>query len=766
MNNYPFLDYIEEPNKETNYKKASELGYYDPYDNFLVGESGGFLLNIDANAKFVNTELLQEVGIYYDKHKVFTNYKVDSIPHRQFRKREQYRRKNGFDAPCLQLEDGTIKNIHITGSHYNFLNYVRIEQLDKRTITKGNTNTAKKYYARPLFIDSQWWVFNILEFAEKNGFHLLIDKTRRGGFSYMMAADSANAVNCESRKVVIHVAADKKYLTQTGGLTDFAVNNLKFYEENTPFVRGIFSSVKSDFRLGYKLPSGVEADKSWRSAIISVSAANNPDCAIGKDAVKIKVEEVSTMDNFDEFMNVTEPAMRTGAYTTGMLCAWGTATSGNMQVFEQNFYDVKGFNFMPFENVWDKDSRNETCGFFKPYCWGLQGEIDGVAGVDKDGNSNIRVGLEIAKRERIKKKETVKKYSDYINYLGQYANFPSESFSSASENIFSSEELSAWEDRLRVDSDLHFYVDGMLELNDANKVVFKSNAKLASEGKKIYDYIIGVPRRGHEDPHGCIRRWFAPEYEEITTSDGKHIKQIPEGLYSINYDPVGVNKDKDEITNKHSHNSIMVWMNPHYLNGYKQKMVATYYGRPDTLEEADKICYYLAVYYNCVGTTNVEVNRGETVSNFRKWNALKFLSCEPLEVFDASFKGKVNTTYGYNISGEQHKLDCVRLTKEFLYEEIGKDEFGNTIRNFHRIYDYQTILELKKWSSKGNYDRVSSILLRGIEWKAMKLNAEDELNHRKDLDVTNLEENDILQRNWFTIIIPIMLISTYLINIM
>ena len=749
MNNYPFLDYIEEPNKETNYKKASELGYYDPYDNFLVGESGGFLLNIDANAKFVNTELLQEVGIYYDKHKVFTNYKVDSIPHRQFRKREQYRRKNGFDAPCLQLEDGTIKNIHITGSHYNFLNYVRIEQLDKRTITKGNTNTAKKYYARPLFIDSQWWVFNILEFAEKNGFHVLIDKTRRGGFSYMMAADSANAVNCESRKVVIHVAADKKYLTQTGGLTDFAVNDLKFYEENTPFVRGIFSSVKSDFRLGYKLANGVEADKSWRSSLISVSAANNPDCAIGKDAVKVKVEEVSTMDNFDEFMNVTEPAMRTGAYTTGMLCAWGTATSGNMQVFEQNFYDVKGFNFMPFENVWDKDSRNETCGFFKPYCWGLQGEIDGVAGVDKDGNSNIRVGLEIAKRERIKKKETVKKYSDYINYLGQYANFPSESFSSASENIFSSEELSAWEDRLRVDSDLHFYVDGMLELNDANKVVFKSNAKLASEGKKIYDYIIGVPRRGHEDPHGCIRRWFAPEYEEITTSDGKHIKQIPEGLYSINYDPVGVNKDKDEITNKHSHNSIMVWMNPHYLNGYKQKMVATYYGRPDTLEEADKICYYLAVYYNCVGTTNVEVNRGETVSNFRKWNALKFLSCEPLEVFDASFKGKVNTTYGYNISGEQHKLDCVRLTKEFLYEEIGKDEFGNTIRNFHRIYDYQTILELKKWSSKGNYDRVSSILLRGIEWKAMKLNAEDELNHRKDLDVDNLDTNDILSRDWY-----------------
>jgi hypothetical protein len=748
MNEYPFLSYIEEQDKLKRYKKASELGYYDPYDYFLIGDSGGFLMNIDANTKFINTELFQEVGLYFDKHKKYTNYKVDSIPHRQFRRREQYRRKHGFDAPCLLCADGSIKTVHITGSHYNFLNYCRIEQLDQSSIVNGKTATAKKHYARPLFIDSQWWVFNIMEFAEKNGFHLLIDKTRRGGFSYMMAADSANAVNGSSRKVVIHVAVDKKYLTQTGGLTDFAVNDLKFYEENTPFVRGIMSTVKSDFRLGYKLPNGMEADKSWRSALISVSAANNPDCAIGKDAVKVKVEEVSTMDNFDEFMNVTEPAMRTGSYTTGMLCAWGTATSGNMQVFEQNFYDVKGFNFMPFENVWDRDCRNETCGFFKPYCWGLQGEIDGVQGVDKDGNSNLAVGLEIARRERIKKKESVKKYSDYINYLGQYANFPAESFSSASENIFSSEELSAWEDRLRVDSDLHFYVDGMFELDERNIVQFKSNARLHSEGKKVYDYILGVPRRGHEDPHGCIRRWFAPEYEEVNIA-GRLIKRIPEGLYSINYDPVGVDKNKDEVTNKHSHNSIMVWMNPHPLNGFKQKLVCTYYGRPETLEEADRICYLLARYYNCIGTTNVEVNRGETVSNFRKWNALQYLACEPLYVWDASFKGKINTTYGFNISGEQHKLDCIRLLKEFLYEEIGKDEFGNPVRNFHRIYDYQTILELKKWSVKGNFDRVSSMLLRGIEWKGFNILAEDEMQNRKPLTSENIDENDILNRPWF-----------------
>lgn len=740
-NSYPFLDFINED--KSRYKTATEAGYYDPYNLFLIGDSGGFLMNINAGDKFINTYLLTEMADYYRQHGEYTSFKKDSIAHRKLRKREEYRRKHGFTAPCLLKANGTIQDIHITGGHYNFLNYTRMERLDSESIITGKTHTAKKHYDFPAFIDAQYWTWQVMEFAKNNGFHLIIDKTRRGGFSYIMASDSANIVNGQSRKVVIHVAADSNYLTDRGGLSDFAISDIKFYEERSPFVRGILSTVKSDFRLGYKLPNGVEADKSWKSALLSVSAHNNPDCAIGKDAIIIKVEELSTMENFDKFMAVTEPAMRTGSYVTGTLMAWGTATSGNMQVFEQNFYNPKTFNFMPFENVWDRDARSEICGFFKPYCWGLEGEIAGIKGMDKDGNSNILIGLEIAKQERLDKKESSKTYSDYINYLGQYALMPSESFSNVSENIFSSEELSAWEDKLRVDSDLKFYTDGDF-IEDKAGVRFVSNKRLQSEGKKTYDWIQGVPRRGNEDPHGCVRVWFYPEYVERA---GK--KEIPKGLYSITYDPVGVDKDKNEITNKHSHNSIKVWMNPHPINGYKQKLCAAYYGRPDKLEEADKYCYYLAKYYNCLGTTNVETNRGETVSNFKKWGALNYLSFEPLFVWDNSIQEKYSKTYGYNMSGAARKLDAIRLLKEFLYEEIGKDEYGNPIRNFHRIYDYQSILELKKWNSKGNFDRVSEMLLRGIEWKSMEIQGINELETRKPLTEENIEENDILNRNWF-----------------
>lgn len=746
---YPFLEYIEEPDKEKKYKKASDCGWYDPHNNFLIGDSGGFLLNIRPG-KFVNTELFNEAARTYQATGKYTQFKVDSIPHRQFRRRECDRRRNGFSAPCWQNPDGSIEDVWITGGHYNFLNYTRMERTDESSvIVTEHGATAKKIYSFPSFIDAQFWTWQIIEFCRRNGLHLIIDKTRRGGFSYIMAADSSNEINLSKHKVVIHVAADNKYLIKQGGLSDFAVNNLKFFEEKTPFKRGIFSPTTDSFKLGYRMKNGVEADDSWSSSLLSVSANNNPDCAIGKDAVTIKVEELSTMQNFDEFMNVTEPTMTVGTRTTGTLMAWGTATAANMQIFEQNFYNPRAFRFMAFENVFDNDARNEICGFFKSYAWGLEGEIDGVKGFDENGNSNLRIGLQLAARERIEKKKTAKTFAEYLNYLGQRALFPAESFSSASENIFSSEALNKFEDKLRVDNSYKFYTDGELFEDGTKKIYFKSNARIRIENPdmKTYDYIQGVPRRGNEDPHGCIRVWFAPEYEEIYIND-RLIRSIIPGTYVAVYDPVGIDKDKKEITDRHSHNSIFVIEMPRERNGFKPKLCAAYYGRTERLEEADEKFYRLCKWYNCIGTGLVEINRGETVSNFRKWKATKYLGYEPLYVWDSAVKEKVSTSYGYNIGSGSKKLDGLRLLKEFLYEVIGKNEFGEDIYVFERFFDYQTILELKKFNAEGNFDRISSLILLGIYWKSIDIKGKRELASRKKVTEEN-DKTDIFNRQWF-----------------
>ena len=757
IDEYPFLQYLNED--KSHYKRAKDEGYKDPNDLFMIGDSGGFLLDIRRGDKFVTTHLLCEMAETYNKNKgKYTFYKEDSIPHRQLRKREEYRREHGYSAPCF-MRDGVVRQLHISGDMYNYLNYIIIEQLDEASVIvtdKGAVGKKKQDF--PKFIDAQFWTFAIMEFVELNGFHLLIDKTRRGGFSYIMASHSANKINLQPNKVCIHVAADSKYLTKRGGLTDFTIRNLYFYENKTFFKRGILSRAAENFTLGFKLPNGDISPNSWNSALFSASANNNPDCAIGKDAVSVKTEEVSTMENFDEYMNVTEPAMRTGSYVTGNLFAWGTATSGNMQTFERNFYNPSAFHFIAFENVWDKDSRNEVCGYFKPYCWGLQGQIGDRYAMDADGNSDIEMGLRIAYKERTDKKIHSKTFSDYINYLGQYANMPSESFSSTSENLFSSEALMNWEEVLKNDpAYTNISDDGMFFEDADGKVIFKTNARIKAEGgkfnKDFFDWIQGVPRKQHEHPHGCVRKWFEPIKVNHINENGKYEVGIPKGQYSISYDPVGVNKETSGITNKHSHNSIKVWENPTQYNGFKGKVVCAYYGRPEKLEEADRICYFMAVYYNCIGTTGVEVNRGETVSNFTKWKALKYLMKDPVELWDSSIKAKVTASYGVNMGGGSGQgttkvLEGLRLLKEMLYSEVGKKLDGTPLYFFQTIYDYQTILELLKWNDKGNFDRVSEMLIHALQWKLNDVEAAKELAHRKKATIENYSDN-IWNRDWF-----------------
>ena len=81
INEYPFLAYIKED--KSRYRHAKDAGYDDPDDLFLIGDSGGFLLNINEGDKFVNTHLFTEAADFYNKNGVYTFLKEDSLPHRQ-----------------------------------------------------------------------------------------------------------------------------------------------------------------------------------------------------------------------------------------------------------------------------------------------------------------------------------------------------------------------------------------------------------------------------------------------------------------------------------------------------------------------------------------------------------------------------------------------------------------------------------------------------------------------------------------------------------
>jgi hypothetical protein len=94
---YPFAEFlIEDKNR---YPLASEKGYYDPYNHFRIGDSGGFIMNIRPG-KFINTYLFTEMADYFEANdNKYTNFKEDSLPYRQLRKREAMRRRDGYSTP-------------------------------------------------------------------------------------------------------------------------------------------------------------------------------------------------------------------------------------------------------------------------------------------------------------------------------------------------------------------------------------------------------------------------------------------------------------------------------------------------------------------------------------------------------------------------------------------------------------------------------------------------------------------------------------------
>ncbi len=510
---------------------------------------------------------------------------------------------------------------------------------------------------------------------------------------------------------------------------------LEYYEAKTPFKRGLISRKITDIHTGFK--NKRNGDDGYQSHLLSLATATNPDVAVGKDAIEIKCEELSTFANFDDFIDVTEPTTRTGSITTGIIIAWGTGGSknGKWEVFESNFYNPKGYNFMPFENIWDKDARDRVCGFYKPYVDSLQGFTpDGRAALDADGNTNYEVAIEISRIERAAFKKTAKSVADYILHCGQYSNMPSESFSSTVDNIFSSELLTLHINNIRHNPDYKYYTDGMFD-DTPTGLKFKSNFKLHDEGHKTHSYIDSVPPMAGNDMHGCIRMFHHPIRDPKT---GK----IPD-IYHISYDPVAVDKDNPNSTN--SYNSITVWMNPNtYLPHVRKMRVANFFGRPKTMEEADRIALQLCLHYGAhPGMMLAEVDRGETKSNFKKFGHLKLMDKEPVVVWDSKIKVDAPTSYGMRIGNDIRKLQGLRLLKEMLYEKVGEDDEGNDRIVLQTIDDLPFLLELNKWHNDGNFDRVSDAIIEAFAHKKLYTLATLKLKTRKKV------KESVMTRTWF-----------------
>ena len=747
----PFIDYILE-DKESYKPLSSSIcrftgkPWIDRDNDFLIGESGGVLMKIDFI--FVGTEIFSRIADFYEKHGCYCLEPDDSPNAVKFWQREMDRRVKGVQAYCkLYIKDipaylaaksdaerkALLHKVRITGDHYNYLNYGRIErapnekerkQLDKEGRFK--VNTVEGF---PRFWDGDYWNFKIDELIANNSCNLCKAKARRKGFSYKRGSQAANTINA-NKNVTVTLAADQMdYLTEKGATSYMVKVNLDWYEDKTYWRRGYLSeNFDKGIELGYKKSKEGQKAFGFRSKLLSVAIGKNESAAVGKKAIETDFEEAGKCPNLQKALDVMMSNSESGAMRIGTIRVYGTGgTKGaNWEAFSNCFYNPGKNDMLPMENIWDANSRHVVCGFFFPQIWDYEPFIE-------DGNSLLFASW---KDDYDKKRgaEKEKDVGEYNIYVGQRANSPNEAFTNTQENIFHSPELTNHINAIKYDKSNHFYEDGWYILDDG-RVRFVTKQECIERAifgsDRFHEYITDVPHNSKTDVHGCIREFYSP-----IPNDGS--------LYFISYDPYRVDKNKEEVSTKNSLASFQVWMRTNSKTPYMGKrLVASYCGRLDTMEAVDKLVLYACLRWNC--KVLYEAGTGELVTNFKKWGYRDKLLKDPSSYINRSVDGPRITGYGIVIGDGDIKLEGMRMVRDFLYEIVGKTSDDTPIYRFNQIYDISFLLELDRFIFGRNADRLSSAIVAMFEFRKDSLLLEREANSKSKTNNTGRKVNRFLK---------------------
>lgn len=746
----PFIDYLCED--KSKYPKASEgISYitnkplYDPDNDFLIGNSGGILMNIDFIV--INIERLSKAADTFDEYGTYCDYDPSTPAYESFWQRETSRRKKGvfvkaklyykdipkfFDANTTDEErESLLQPLRITGAHYTYLNYGRIERTpndkERARLKREGAEHVETVMGFPRYWDGDYWNFKIDEFIANNKFHLTKAKARRKGFSYKRGSQAANTINLFPNVTVTLAADQLAYLTDKGATTFMAKKCLDHFEEHTFWKRGYISEAIDDILMGYRVSTKGLKNFGWLSNLYSVAIGKNESAAVGKKAIEIDFEEAGKCPNLQKALDVTLSNTESGAISVGTIRVYGTGgTKGaNWAAFSKAFYNPKMNKMLCMENVWDINKRHEVCGFFFPQVWDCEPYVE-------RGNSIIFTAYAWDKQD----KENHFHNNDsetHIIYKAQRANTPAEAFINTTENMFASPELNLHVSDLINDNATRFFQDGWIVVNDlgnSNRAEFIPKAECIKRdifGKgKFHEFVNQVPHGSRDDTHGCVRMYYRPFLVN---------GEVPKDLYFTVVDAYKVDKAQKDVTDKHSLYSAQVWMRSNTITPYPNQklLVCEYIGRLDTMEQNDIVTMGMCLMYNAECCP--EAGTGETVSNFIKYKLRRYLMLDPTNANTRKLTNPNNNDYGIVIGDGDKKYNGLRMLKEFIYEPLSYTADGKPIRRLKSISSVRLLLECQRFTAEGNFDHISAAIV------AMYVFLADSLNTKRLVE-GNTENND------------------------
>jgi hypothetical protein len=629
---------------------------------------------INRTEKFVDTARLTPAGNYYDKHGVYCPHPKGTKRYYEYWDEEKKRALYGYTTP-----EG---DITITGYHYFYLNYCRI-QIVKDIITPAGENLSIRESNWPHFYDSDYRYFHTIDYCRLNDKHIVVIKARRKGYSYKAASMLVRNYFLMKHSKNFVFAGMKEYLTGVDAILTKAWEMLNFIDDNTAWAQPRLLNGNMAKTSGYKKRvKGSFIDKGMLSSIAGVSLKDDPDKVRGKAGELIFFEEAGAFPGLLDAWGMAMPTMRQGSKTLGTMIAFGTGgTEGvGFESLNELFYQPKANDCLEVPNTWDVGGTDTVCGYFIPIFDALDGFID------PDGNSDIEGAIEFENKER-ENKRTANNATTYDKYLAEHPFTPQEATLQVSGNLFNLSMIKDQINRVKANNLQNLGTAGDLAPQPDGTVKFKLNG----DNKPVYKF----PHLAKDNVKGSVVVYEAPYKLE-----GK----VPNLLYFICHDPYAHDK-----TSSNSLGAAYVIKRVNNMSQPDDMIVASYVGRPDTQDEYNRNLFNLATYYNAkIGFEN---DRGDVIGYAKRFRKLHYLQEEFQMLDKKELQSKaVKRNYGMHMT-EGRKRQGELYIRDWTETSRGKSTDDVSSLNIHKIYDPALLEELLKFNQDGNFDRVMALMI-------------------------------------------------------
>lgn len=368
----------------------------------------------------------------------------------------------------------------------------------------------------------------------------------------------------------------------------------------------------------------------------------------------------------------------------------GPGIEGLTEIYES----PAAWDMLEFPNVYDEGMEATTCGYFVP-CLRAN-----TTAMDENGNVDIQLAIKLDNVERAKKAKS-KDPRALDRRKAEYPRNATEALMRMSFNMYNISEIDAQIKRILSDKAIQGYLRNgtIIQGEKGPEFILLPNAVPITQ----------YPHKNTDDLTGCLTVFERPIQVPYTKDDGTMTTGTPEGIYFITVDPV-YKEDAEDLTSLFD---IRVWKQYNTTDPANQGLpVAWWTARPRQLEDAYKILFLLAEWYNCTIQSEIAGGGQAIVDYARRHKLLHKLEYEiSIDGKEISMnEARKNRSYFMNMTNEI-KMVGLRYHADYTMEVRGVNENSQPILNIHRTYDLGLLREMRKYNDKRNADRISSSVI-------------------------------------------------------